>query len=109
MDFTVAIIFMGFCIFGPMLISVYEKPQKVKYIYVKQTKVKPKAKVKKVENVQPDIVYKSDQNLQMKEDCFECLRSLGMNKKDAKDKVNQMWKNKNYNSIESFLIDAYRV
>jgi hypothetical protein len=39
-----------------MLISVYEKPQKVKYIYAKQTKVKPKAKVKKVENVQSNIV-----------------------------------------------------
>jgi Holliday junction resolvasome RuvABC DNA-binding subunit len=107
MDFTVAIIFMGFCIFGPMLISVYEKPQKVKYIYVKQTKVK--TRTKKIESLHQDISYEPDKNLQIKEDCTQCLRSLGMNKKDAKDKVEQMWKNKNYNSIESFLIDAYRV
>ena len=105
MDFTVAIIFMGFCIFGPMLISIYEKPQKVKYIYVKQTKVKPK----KVESVKQDVVYKPQENLQIKEDCLKCLRSLGMNKRDAQEKLDSMWKNKNYNSIESFLMDAYRV
>jgi HEPN domain-containing protein len=107
MDFTVAIIFMGFCIFGPMLISIYEKPQKVKYIYVKQTKIKPRTK--KIESVHQDISHEPDKNLQMKEDCFECLRSLGMNKRDAQEKLNSMWKNKNYNSIESFLMDAYRV
>lgn len=103
MDSIVAIIFMGFCIFGPMLISIYEKPQKIKYIYIKQTK----GKVKKT--TQETIVCKPEENLQVKEDCLKCLRSLGMNKRDAQEKLDFMWKNKNYNSIESFLMDAYRV
>ena len=81
---------MGFCIFGPMLISVYEKPQKVKYIYVKQTKIKPRTK--KIESVHQDISYEPDKNLQIKEDCIQCLRSLGMNKKDAKDRSSRCGK-----------------
>lgn len=107
MDSTVAIIFMGFCIFGPMLISVYEKPQKVKYIYIQQTKAKQHKVNKQI--IPKQIIPEINKNDSLKEDCLKCLRSLGMNKKDAMEKVEQMWKNKNYNSIEGFLVDAYRV
>jgi hypothetical protein len=108
MEFTSVIIFMGFCMFGPILLAVCTiRPEPeiltrevVKYKYVKSKKSTQKQSVSIINNEALDSI---------KEDCIQCLKSLGMKKSDAKEKVEQMWKNKNYNSIESFLMDAYRL
>lgn len=42
-------------------------------------------------------------------DCSEALVSLGMPKKQAIQKVTTMFNNKNYSSIESFIMDAYKL
>jgi hypothetical protein len=108
MEFTSVIIFMGFCMFGPMLLAVCTirpEPEILTREVVKYKRVKSKKSNKK----KPILVINNEASDSLKEDCIQCLKSLGMKKSDAKEKVEQMWKNKNYNSIESFLIDAYRV
>lgn len=108
MEFTSVIIFMGFCIFGPMLLAICTiRPEPeiltrevIKCKYVKSKKSKAK---------QPSSIINNETSDKLKEECIQCLKSLGMKKSDAKEKAEQMWKIKNYNSIESFLMDAYRV
>ena len=41
-------------------------------------------------------------------DAIQCLTSLGMKKPDAKKKAEEMFAVKNYESIESFLLDVYK-
>lgn len=96
-----AMIFMGCCIFIPMILTyipsqTIETKEVVKYIekpvYVeKQVVVKPKPKENKLLN-----------------DAIQCLTSLGMKKPDAKRKAEEMFAVKNYESIESFLLDVYK-
>jgi len=71
------------------------KFQADKKVVHKSNKIKENIKtIEKVENP-------------IKQDAVQCLISLGMKKKDATIKVNSMFARKNYQSIESFLIDAY--
>jgi len=124
MELNNAILFMGLCLFGPMFISVsllaiekLQRPQpviKTEYVEVKTFKyIKP---VKPIKPIKPTKIIakpieppKPVEDTRLKDECLECLVSLGMKKAVAKSKVNKMWASKNYNSIESFLIDAYRV
>ena len=118
MELNNAILFMGLCLFGPMFISVLldaieklERPQaitKTEYVEVKTFKyIKPVKPIKAI--AKPIEPAKVAEDPKLKDECLECLVSLGMKKAMAKSKVNKMWASKNYNSIESFLIDAYRV
>jgi hypothetical protein len=124
MELNNAILFMGLCLFGPMFISVLldaieklERPQpitKTEYVEVKTFKyikpVKPVKSIKPIKTIaKPIEPVKVAEDPKLKDECLECLVSLGMKKAIAKSKVNKMWASKNYNSIESFLIDAYRV
>lgn len=96
-----AMIFMGCCIFIPMILTVIsERPVQTKEvvqyiekpIYVeKQVITKPKPKENKILN-----------------DAIQCLVSLGMKKADAKQKAEEMFSRSNYESIESFLLDVYK-
>ena len=96
-----AMIFMGCCIFIPMILTyipnrTVETKEVVKYIekpvYVeKQVITKPKPKENKILN-----------------DAIQCLTSLGMKKPDAKKKAEEMFAVKDYESIESFLLDVYK-
>lgn len=121
MELNNAILFMGLCLFGPMFISVLllaieklERPQpiiKTEYVEVKTFKyIKPTKSIKPKKIIaKPIEPVKAVEDTRLKDECLECLVSLGMKKTVAKSKVSKMWANKNYNSIESFLIDAYRV
>ena len=121
MELNNAILFMGLCLFGPMFISVLllaieklERPQpitKTEYVEVKTFKyIKPTKSIKPKKIIaKPIEPVKPVEDTRLKDECLECLVSLGMKKAIAKSKVSQMWASKNYNSIESFLIDAYRV
>jgi Holliday junction resolvasome RuvABC DNA-binding subunit len=111
MEQTTVIIFMMFCMFFPsVLIFLDEKFNKdvkyiqtIKYVYVEK-------QVRKVEKSNPAPVAKAKKEIRspLKKEAFDCLISLGMNKKDANQKVNSMFDAKNYQSIESFLLDAYK-
>ena len=122
MELNGAILFMGLCLFSPMLfsicISAIEKLERPKVItkevikveYVDRVVIKEIQTEVKTEKSQPvPAIQKIEKESPIKQECLECLISLGMKKRVAKDKVEKMWASKNYNSIESFLIDAYRV
>lgn len=102
MDGTTALIFIALCIFIPMLLahSVFKASEKTvvryKEIYV-PTVDKP------VKNTRPEPVVPSIFN-----DAVEVLIELGMKKMTAKEKVAEMFKKKQYNSIESFIMDVYK-
>lgn len=111
MEQTTVIIFMMFCMFlPPVLIFLDEKfnnnikyVETIKYVYVEK-------QVKKVEKPNPAPVAKAKKEIRspLKKEAFDCLMSLGMNKKDANEKVNSMFIAKDYKSVESFLLDAYK-
>lgn len=111
MEQTTVIIFMMFCMFFPsVLIFLDEKfnnnikyVETIKYVYVEK-------QVKKVEKPNPAPVAKAKKEIRspLKKEAFDCLMSLGMNKKDANEKVNSMFIAKDYKSVESFLLDAYK-
>lgn len=111
MEQTTVIIFMMFCMFFPsVLIFLDEKfnnnikyVETIKYVYVDK-------QVKKVEKSNPAPVAKEKKEIRspLKKEAFDCLISLGMSKKDANEKIKSMFAIKNYKSIESFLLDAYK-
>lgn len=117
---------MGLCLFSPMLISValsaiekFERPKivikevvKTEYIEVERIIERPNRKQITLPEPEPEpeqITLPEPPQDSIKDECLQCLVSLGMKKSVAKDKVNKMWANKNYTSIEGFLMDAYRV
>jgi Holliday junction resolvasome RuvABC DNA-binding subunit len=111
MEQTTVIIFMMFCMFFPsVLIFLDEKFSKdIKYVQtIKYVYVDKKVKTVKKSNPAPVAKVKKQTISPLKKEAFDCLVSLGMNKKDANEKVNSMFAAKNYKSIESFLLDAYK-
>ena len=112
MEQTTVIIFMMFCMFlPPVLIFLDEKfnnnikyVETIKYVYIEK-------QVKKIEKPNPVSVAKAKKEIRspLKKEAFNCLISLGMNKKDANEKVNKMFASEDYKSIESFLLDAYKL
>ena len=115
---------MGLCLFSPMLISVaisaiekFERPkivikEVVKTEYIEVERIIERHKSNQITLLLPEpehITLSEPQQDSIKDECLQCLVSLGMKKSVAKDKVNKMWANKNYTSIEGFLMDAYRV
>jgi hypothetical protein len=111
-----ALFFMGCCLFLPMLIPLFvgsPEPEirtvtKVKFIKRPQTKfAKPNYKVKKVKA--PEIIAEKEVPKILKEDAVECLTSLGLKKAAANKKVNDLFSKNKYNSLEEFLLDAYKL
>lgn len=118
-----ALIFMGCCLFLPMLIPLFigsPEPEvivkhrpvaKIKYIKYPETKfIKPKQKIVKVKAPQEEkVVIKEEVPKISKEDAIECLTSLGLKKAAANKKVNELFQKNKYNSLEEFLMDAYKL
>lgn len=113
MEQTTVIIFMMFCMFFPsVLIFLDEKfskdvkyVQTIKYVYVNDKK----EKVKKPATIKAQPKPKPKKESPIKQDALNCLVSLGMKNKDAKQKVDNMFSIKDYQTIESFLLDAYKL
>lgn len=113
MEQTTVIIFMMFCMFFPSVIIFLDEKfskdvkyvQTIKYVYVNEKK----EKVKKPVTVKAQPKPKLKKESPIKTDAFNCLISLGMKNKDAKQKVDNMFSVKDYQSIESFLLDAYKI
>ena len=124
MEELAAVLFIGGCLFIPMLLSIFidlelpivpdflRRKEKIviQHVYIYKTvKNKPKPKPKPIKEIKAELQINKQENLEVKMECLQCLLSLGMKKSDAKNKIEAMWKIKNYNSAESFLIDAYKV
>lgn len=98
-----AIIFMGFFMLLPHIIKTspteiidkVEIIQNIKTLPINQKQKNKKSKPKPKEN-------------KLLNDAIQCLTSLGMKKPDAKKKAEEMFAVKNYESIESFLLDVYK-
>lgn len=100
MEMTAAIIFMGSCIFLPMILSTMSNTHVVKV---------EKEIVEVVKYLPQPIVAEKKINNPIKDDAINCLVSLGMKKADAKKKVNEMFVKTDYKSLESFLLDVYKL
>lgn len=71
----------------------------IKYVYIEKPQpIKKKDKPQIAEKINP-----------IKDDAIQCLISLGMKKSEAIKKTNEMFEKFNYESIESFLLDVYKV
>lgn len=96
---------MACCMFLPMILLHFSIDRvviqkEIQYVYIdKPLNITKQAKQAKQAN----------KNDQLIDDAIQCLVSLGMKKSIAKAKVNDMFNIKNYESIESFLIDAYKI
>jgi Holliday junction resolvasome RuvABC DNA-binding subunit len=93
MNETLAFIFMIVCVLAPMIITPKKQEKNIEYVYIKD---KPAKK------------NKSKENSKIKTECIESLISLGMKRKDAQLKADNMFSTKKYNSVENFIVDAYR-
>lgn len=122
MDGVASLIFIGCCLFIPMILTHLDRPVKTVEVVRYQTGfVKPpkkRAVYKKIEMENPKRVSKVSPKpvKPVKEaappifnDCVDVLLSLGMKKASAKEKTLKMFKNKNYDSVESFIMDAYKI
>ena len=122
MDGVASLVFIGCCLFVPMILAHLDRPVKtvevVRYreIPVKQTASPVVYKNVETENLKQFSKISSKPIKPAKEatppifnDCVDVLLSLGMKKSLAKEKTSNMFKNKNYDSVESFIMDAYKI
>lgn len=118
---TYQIIFIAFCFYSPFIIdriikSIKEYDSPPVKIIEKPIPVK-KIKSHRVENINyKEVPQKIIEPESVKipankifDDCVMCLVSLGMKKKQAKEKTQKMFDKNNYQSIESFLLDVYKI
>lgn len=109
MENIAVLMFFGACLFIPMLCDalyglsnrdlVPDEVEVIKYVYIE----KPQPIIKKDK---PQVVEKINP---IKDDAIQCLISLGMKKSEAIKKTNEMFEKFDYESIESFLLDVYKV
>ena len=95
-----SLLFIASVMLAPYIVNFFQNytPAKVVYIEVQQPVKKTKVKNKKPLEIKNPL----------EDDAIQCLTSLGMKKLDAIKKVKDMFQKKNYQSIESFLIDVYK-
>lgn len=93
MNETLAFIFMIACVLAPMIMTQKKQEKIIEYIYIEN---------------KPNKKNNSNKNSKIKTQCVESLISLGMKRKDAELKTNDMFLSKKYNSVENFIVDAYR-
>ena len=105
--------FIALCFYVPQIIfnmSHAVAPKKeVRHempLYIKKYNKSVTKKKKNGTYVQPQKIKVENKFFN---DCCQTLISLGMSKKQAFDKTTLMFNNKNYNSIESFIMDAYKL
>jgi len=118
MDGIASLIFIGCCLFIPMILAHLDRPQKVVEVVRYQTvyiqspeknvvykppkmeeKFTPSAKpAKPVKEAVPPIF----------DECVEVLTALGMKKTLAKEKTSQTLGKYNCSSVEEFLMEIYK-
>lgn len=120
MDGVASLVFIGCCLFIPMIIAHLDRPVKtvevVRYREVPVKQTKAPVVYKRVEKRETSVKVSPKPVKPAKEatppifnDCVDVLLSLGMKKSLAKEKTSNMFKNKNYDSVESFIMDVYKI
>jgi hypothetical protein len=108
--------FIVFCYYLPYILhflyseSSKNKSKNKKIVYDQPVYIKKYNK--KIRKQKANGTYIAPQKIVVENkfmnECKECLVSLGMKKIDAEKKVSNMFKNNNYNSIQQFIMDAYK-
>lgn len=98
MEEVSAIIFMGCCIFLPMLLETFSNVNQ---------KISIKKEIVEIVKYLPQTPIVQENPI--KNDAIRCLISLGLKKSEAKKKVNEMFIKFEYKTLESFLLDVYKV
>ena len=111
-----ALFFMGCCLFLPMLIPLFiGSPESETVVVQKKVVIKyPKTKFAKsnykVNKIKvQEVIAEKEVPKVLKEDAVECLTSLGLKKAAANKKVDDLFSKNKYNSLEEFLVDAYKL
>ena len=116
MEEVTAVLFIGCCLFIPMLLSIFinfelpQIPHKKEKIVIQRVYIYKQIKNNKADK-KKDIPEPQKEKVSnpLYPECIECLVSLGMKRSEAKLKVKIMFEANDYQSIESFLIDAYKI
>lgn len=115
MEEVTALIFIGCCLFVPMLLSIFinfelpKFPERKEKIIVQRVYIYRPVKKHKTSKDKNSFVEKKEIPVNpLIQDCIQCLVSLGMKRSEAKLKVKIMFEATDYQSVESFLIDAYK-
>jgi hypothetical protein len=98
-----SLLFIASVMLAPYIANFIQNNQQPKIVYiekeVKIKKVKPKKIIK-----QPVVIDNP-----IYDDCVEFLISMGMNKAKSKQKVDNLFNNKKYNTVQDFILDAYKI
>ena len=110
---VLSLLFIAFVMLVPYIVNYYSTPN-YKVVYINSTPSRlPKRKIYNTSpknNITKPVIPKKEEYINpIKDEALECLISLGMKKSEAKNKVNQMFSNKDYKNLEHFLIDAYKI
>jgi len=108
--------FIGFCMVLPYILDFLNKQaaranQATKIVTVEKPVIQYKYIDRPVissDSVKSNKINQVQKDLSIFNGCIQCLVSLGMNKSGAKKKTEEMFKTKNYGSVESFLLDVYK-
>ena len=112
MEVVAALTFMGVCLLLPMVLSSFIRCDLPSHTFIQYNYynfednrkiVKQLPKKKK----QPKPIVEEKES-PIFNDCVECLMSFGMKKSDAILRASEMFKIKEYSSVEEFLVDAYK-
>lgn len=116
MEQVTAVLFIGCCLFVPMLLSIFinfelpQIPYKKEKIVIQRVYIYKQIKNNKVSERKNNPKPQKEKICNpLSLECIECLVSLGMKRSEAKLKVKIMFEANDYQSIESFLIDAYKI
>ena len=115
MEVVAALTFMGVCLLLPMVLSSFircDLPshtfiQYNYYNYEDNRKVIKQLPRKKNRQLPKEDEQSQEENTIFGE-CVSSLMSLGVKKSEAIAKVKSLFKNKEYESVEDFLMDAYK-
>ena len=89
--------------------GVPQEPQIIVKEVVKVKYLKNKSKINKVIVPPKPTTVEPTKILIAKNDAIDCLLNLGLKKSLAKNKVDSLFLKKDYESLEDFIIDAFKI
>lgn len=108
--------FLALCFYVPFVTTNLIRPEqkapvvyKVSSRHKKLEKKRIKQQKQAQEHVRQEQQIQENETAKIKDESFQCLLSLGMTKVQARKKVESMFQAKKYKTVESFLLDAYKI
>lgn len=101
MEAVASILFMFVCLFLPSILGSLSERGEIPV----PAALKKEKRTKKISHK----IKKINQSNALFDDCVQCLVSLGLNKKESKERAKTLFDNKRYFSVEDFLIDVYKI